>query len=263
MTAQDWLTGLDEDEEEPETATPHRHRWLVAVVAALVAVVVLAALAVVLFDQATTHRAASAATVPTPAATPAPDAAAGTAEVGPVLVKAALDYPGLIDSVVPTAPLVVGAQPVQGGVAPERVPNFDSCHADAASLQYLPVQIRMPENWLSARFTVQPTPSTPAGIGRLGFFFQAGEASIPCPAGAWSTSDSFQASNTGQEVITGYVVLDRAFTAATPQGRPDVFRTLGLRISNIRLSDRPAEVHPPTVGSFCPGTRSDLCASLG
>jgi hypothetical protein len=168
----------------------------------------------------------------------------------------------LVDSVVPTAPLVVGTQPVQGGAAPDRVPNFDSCSADPASLQYLPVQIRKPENWLSAAFTVQPTASTPTDIGRLGFFFQAGDASIPCRNGAWSTSDSFLA-NLGQDMITGYVVLDRAFTPSTPQGRADVFATVRLRISNIRLSGRPAEVHPPAVGSFCPGTRRDLCASLG
>lgn len=263
MTAQDWMTDLEEDEESAGTATPHRRRWLGAVVAALVAVGALAALAAALLDQTRSPRVASTATAPSSAPRPIPAARPATPEVAPVLIRAALDYPGVVDSVVPTAPLIVGTQPVQGGAAPDRVPNFDSCHADATSLQYLPVQIRMPENWLSARFTVQPSTSTPTGIGRLGFFFQAGEASIPCPAGAWSTSDSFQASNMGQEVITGYVVLDQAFTAATPQGRPEVFRSLGLRISDIRLSDRPADVHPPTVGSFCPGTRSDLCASLG
>jgi len=263
MTTQDWMTGLEQDEESPDPVTPRRRRWLVAVAAALVAVVALGGLAVVLFGQARTRPVESTASVSTPAAPSAPDVAAGTPEVGPVLIKAALDYPGLVDNVVPTAPLIVGTEPVEGGAAPDRVPNFDSCHADAASLQYLPVQIRLPENWLSARFTVQPTPSTPAGIGRLGFFFQAGESSVPCANGAWSTSDSFLASNVGQAAITGYVVLDQAFTAATPQGRPDVFRSLGLRISDIRLSDRPAEVHPPTIGSFCPGTTSDLCASLG
>ncbi len=261
MTAQDWMTGLEEDDESAETATPSGRRWLVAVAAALVAVVALAALAAALIGRTTAPRAGSTTTAP--GSSPVPQVDERAPKAAPVLIQAALDYPGLVDSVVPTAPLVVGTQPVQGGAAPDRVPNFDTCHAAAASVQYLPVQIRMPENWLSARFTVEPTASTPAGIGRLGFFFQAGEASIPCPAGAWSTTDSFQASNMGQEVITGYVVLDRAFTAATPQGRPDVFRSLGLRISNIRLSDRPAEVHPPAVGSFCPGTRSDLCASLG
>jgi hypothetical protein len=120
----------------------------------------------------------------------------------------------------------------------------------------------MPESWLSATVTVQTTASTPADIGRLGFFFQAGEASTPCPNGAWSTSDSFLA-NVGQSVVTGYIVLDRAFTPSTPQGRSDVFGTLGLRVSRIRLSLRPAAVRPPSVGSLCPGTTNELCAPLG
>ena len=92
------------------------------------------------------------------------------------------------------------------------MPNFATCHADRATLQYLPVQIQLPENWLSATRTAQTTTSTPAGIGRLGFFFQAGDASTPCPAGEWANSDRFLASNVGQETITGYVVLDQAFT---------------------------------------------------
>jgi hypothetical protein len=261
MTAQDWMTGLEEDEESPETAAPHTRRWLVAGAAAVAVVVALALLAVGLLGHARAPGSPSTATAPAVTSPSTPDVAAP--EVAPVLIQAALDYPGLVDSVVPTAPLVVGTEPVQGGAAPDRVPNFDSCTGDPASLQYLPVKIRKPENWLSAAFTVQPTASTPTDIGRLGFFFQAGPASTPCRNGAWSTSDSFQASNVGQGSITGYVVLDRAFTSSTPQGRVDVFATLQLRISNIRLSDRPAEVHPPTVGSFCPGTTRDLCTSLG
>jgi hypothetical protein len=262
MTVQDVLPGLgeDEDERQSETATPRRGRWLLA--GTLATVTALAGVVVVVQRLAvTTPPAWTAATSTAPA--PVTTDTAATPQQGSVLIKAALDYPGLINSVVPTAPLVVGTEPVQGGAAPDRVPNFDSCHADAASLQYLPFQVRMPENWLSATFTIQTTANTPADIGRLGFFFQAGPASTPCPNGAWSTSDSFQASNTGQEVITGYAVLDRAFTASTPQGRTGVFGTLGLRISNIRLSGRPAAVSPPSVGVLCPGTRDELCASLG
>ena len=157
----------------------------------------------------------------------------------------------------------MGTQSLQGGGAPDRVPNFDTCHANTATLQYLPVQIRKTPFGVSATLTIQTTASTPAGIGRLGFFFQAGDASTPCPAGAWSNSDSFQASNVGQEIITGYVVLDQAFTSSTPQGRAALFRTLRLRASNIRSDGRKAIVRPPTAGSLCPGTQDELCASLG
>jgi hypothetical protein len=38
--------------------------------------------------------------------------------------------------------------------------------------------------------------------------------------------------------MVGYVVLDQALTSSTPQGRPDVFRSLQLRVSNIRYGGR-------------------------
>lgn len=254
MTAQDWLPGLADDEEPP----PSRRRgWLLAAVAA---VVVVAAVVLVAQHLASTSPAKASGAAPTSSA------AAGTTtapQEGPVVLQAALH-----DAAVPGAagqldPLIVGLQPVQGGAAPDRVPNFDSCHAAPSTLHYLPVEVRMPENWLSATFTVQTTASTPAGIGRLGFFFQAGDASTPCPDGAWSTTDSFLASNTGQQLLTGYVVLDQAFTPSTPQGRPEVFRSLRLRVSKIRYSGRPVTVSPPTVGTLCPGTQDELCAALG
>ncbi len=258
MTVQDWLPGLDDREQQPEAAPARRRRWLVA--GALVTVLALAG-AVAVVQDLTTPRpdTSSAASAP-------PTAATGTTATrprpGPVLVQADLTDPAVTGGWRP-APLIIGREPTQGGVAPDRVPNFDSCQADRATLQYLPVEIRMPELWLSATVQVQTTASTPVGIGRLGFFFQAGRDSTPCPDGAWPTSDSFVASNVGQTRITGYVVLDQAFTPSTPQGRPDVFRTLELRVSDIRSSGRLVTVSPPTAGSLCPGTSGDLCTSLG
>jgi hypothetical protein len=161
-----------------------------------------------------------------------------------------------------TGPLTVTAEPVQGGLSPERVPGFDSCQADPATLQYLPVTVSVRADYLSATFEVQTTASTPPGIGRVGFFFQSGGGHTPCPGGAWPTSDSFLA-NLSQTHITGYVVLDQAFTPSTPQGRADVLRSLRLRVSAVRLSGRPATIGAPTIGSLCPGTRNELCASLG
>jgi hypothetical protein len=67
----------------------------------------------------------------------------------------------------------------------------------------------------------------------------------------------------GQDLITGYVVLDRAITPDTPQGRLDVFRTLQLRVSDIQWSGRPVNIGSPSAGSLCPGTRNELCAPLG
>jgi len=42
-----------------------------------------------------------------------------------------------------------------------------------------------------------------------------------------------------------------------------VFRTLQLRVSNIQYGGRRPIVSAPTVGSLCPGTQNELCASLG
>jgi hypothetical protein len=262
MTVQDWWPVLEDEEPLAEASTPRRRRWLLAGAGALAMVIALAALVVIVVHRLPAPRPGTSVAAAASSG-PAAGKSAEAPQEGPVVIGAALRDPALAGDPGQPAPLIVGTQSLQGGVAPDRVPNFDTCHANTATLQYLPVEIRRPETWLSATFTVQPTASTPAGIGRLGFYFQAGEASTPCPDGAWAASDSFQASNTGQEVITGYVVLDQAFTASTPQGRPDVFRTLRLRVSNIRTSGRPAIVSPPTVGSLCPGTHDELCASLG
>lgn len=264
MTPQDrWFASEEEAREEAqeEAAPPRPRRWILAGAGALTVVLALAALVVVAVGRRSVPPrpgAAPAASSSSPAGSP--DEAP---QQGPVVIEAALGDPALAGDSGQPGPLIVGTQSVQGGAGPDRVPNFDTCHADAATLRHLPVQVRMPANWLRATSTVQTTAGTPADIGRLGFFFQAGEASTPCPVGAWSTSDSFLASDTGQQLITGYVVLDQAFTPTTPRGRADVFRTLRLRVSKIRCSDRRAIVEPPTVGSLCPGTQDELCAPLG
>jgi hypothetical protein len=257
MTAQDWLPGLDEDEDF-EPAPPRRRRSLLVAAAVLAAVVALVAV-VVVAGTLTTSRPAPAPAAASSSRSAGPTAAAP--ERAPVVIRADLSDPAVTGGGY-VAPLVIGTQPLQGGVAPDRVPHFDTCQADPATLQYVPVQIRGSEDWVSATFTVEPTASTPPGIGRLGFFFQAGDASTPCPGGAWSTSDSFLAP-IADSTITGYVVLDQAFTPSTPQGRADVFGTLQLHVSNIRFSGRLVTVAPPAVGSLCPGTENELCAPLG
>ena len=257
MTTQDWLPGLDEDEDF-EPAPPRRRRSLLVGAAMLAAVVALVTVVVVARDL-TTSRPAPAQVATSSGSSTSPTAAAP--ERAPVVIRADLSDPAVTGGGY-VAPLVIGTQPLQGGVAPDRVPNFETCEADPATLQYIPVQIRGSEDWVSATVTVETTVSTPQGIGRLGFFFQAGDASTPCPGGAWSTSDSFLAPIV-DSTITGYVVLDQAFTASTPQWRDDVFLSLQLRVSNLRYGGRRPIVDVPTVGSLCPGTQNELCASLG
>jgi hypothetical protein len=259
MTAQDWLPGLDDREEQSEAAPTLRRRRVLAGAGALATVVALTAVVAVVQGLTTARPDASGSTAASPSA--ATGTTAARPQPAPVVIQAGLADPAIAGGG-GIGPLVVGTLPVRGGVAPERVPNFDSCGADRAALQYLPVQISLPADYLSATFEVRTTASTPSSIGRLGFFFQAGRESTPCTDGAWPTSDSFLA-NLHQAHITGYVVLDQAFTPSTPQGRPDVFGTLELRVSDIRLSGRPATVSAPTIGSLCPGTQNELCAALG
>jgi hypothetical protein len=136
-------------------------------------------------------------------------------------------------------------------------------------MEYLPVEIRDPLGGLAAAVTVLPGPTTPPGIGRLGFFFEShnGEA-LPCQKGAaWPTTDTFEAPGTGH-LVTGYLVLDHAVTAATPHGRPDVFGSLQLRIWHLRQFvdynvPQPLSVDPPTAGQLCPGDQDAVCAPLG
>jgi hypothetical protein len=183
--------------------------------------------------------------------------------LGPVVAEAPLQRAGRSAGL-----LTVGTGKPVTRLAPPVV-NFHSCSADGAQLEYLPVEIRNPLGGVTAAVTVTPGPTTPPGIGRLGFFFASrnGDA-IPCrPGAAWPTTDTFEAVN-GAQLITGYLVLDQAVTPATPQGRLDVFSSLQLKISNLRQFDdhnvpRPLLVGTPTVGQSCPGDQAAVCAPLG
>ena len=251
MTLQDWRPGPEADGEPFAEARPRRRVWLLAGVA----VVVLALVAVVVVARQLATSSAGAATSRPGAASTSP-----ARTEGPDLIVVDVHDPAAPDVV--SARLRIGTGSLVTRHAPEKVPDFLTCTVDDGSLEYLPVEIRSPQLWSSGTVEVQTTARTPAGIGRLGFFFQAGDRATPCPNGSWPTTDSFQASNMGQTVITGYVVLDGAVTPSTPHGRPDVFGSLTLRVSNVRLSGRPGIVSTPIVGALCPGTRDAVCAQL-
>lgn len=173
--------------------------------------------------------------------------------------------------------LTVTAGPVQTGVVPP-VPNFsDSCPVDPAALQYLPVSVGFTMRWdqqsampgLAARLDVGTGPGTPADIGDVGIVVESGDGTErycfdypPLP-----TSDRFW-NQMHAEDVTGYVVLDRAVTPATPEGRADVFPTLRLRISELRLFADPEDVRSLrlgelTVGAACPDAPDEICVALG
>jgi hypothetical protein len=257
MTLQDWLPGTEGDEKGADRTPPGSRRWFLVGAGALIVVLALTAVGLSLGARTPPDQSSPTAA----SSTPGGGSTTGAPTAGPVVLAAELHDPAA--PALPVAPLTMGADALVTGQAPEKVPNFGSCSTDATAVQFLPVEIRDPELWLSGTVAVATTASTPAGIGRLGFFFQAGAASTPCPDGAWSTSDRFQASNVGQNVITGYVVLDQAVTSATPEGRPDVFRTLQLQVSNLEVSGRPAIVSNPAGAVQCPDAPAELCAPLG
>jgi hypothetical protein len=213
-------------------------------------------------SSAPTHAASSAAS--TSAAAPSTPAGVGTTASGETVVaRAPLRYRAGYTAGL----LTVGTGKLVEGLAPP-VNNFHECSAAGTQVEFLPVEIREPVTGLAAAVTVQPGPTTPPGIGRLGFFFESGNGdAIPCrPGAAWPTTDTFEAVN-GDRLITGYVVLDDAVTPATPQGRPDVFSSLQLKISDLRQFDnyvpQPLSVGTPTVGQLCSRDQDAVCAPLG
>ncbi len=157
---------------------------------------------------------------------------------------------------------------VTGLVPP--VPSFaDACPVAEASLQYLPVDVAFTVPGLAARLDVSTGPDTPSDIGDVGVVVESGDGSqrycaeyppLPTADRFWNTM--------GAETVTGYVVLDEAVTNASPDGLPDVFPTLRLRISDLRVLDRPGQavglvVDDLSVGAPCPDDDEAICVALG
>ena len=81
------------------------------------------------------------------------------------------------------------------------------------------------------------------------------------------TTDRFW-NQMGARSITAWVVLDGAVGPATPQGRPEVFPTLQLRISHLRRVADAAAQHrlvpgPFTTGGACADDPNAICVPLG
>lgn len=207
---------------------------------------------------------------PPPATTLAPEPGAGPVagppEDGPVvLVDGTLRGTGSGGG----GHLTVTALPVQTGLVPP-VPNFsDSCPVEGPSLQYLPVEVAFTAVGLAAHVAVERGPATPADAGDIGIVVESGDGTErycfdypPLP-----TTDRFW-HQMGAATITGYVVLDDAVTAATPEGRAAVFPTVQLRISDLRVFTDPERVRRLTVGDLtvgapCPDDPDAICVPLG
>ncbi|CCH89668.1 protein of unknown function [Modestobacter italicus] len=169
--------------------------------------------------------------------------------------------------------LTVSVDRVRTGIGPSIPQLADDCGLDTTAVQTVPVVLTFETSsplagGLAAHLTVTPGPGTPAGTGPIGVFFEPATADETyCPdAPLLPTTDSFHARGTPR--VTGYVVLDRAVTAATPQGRDDVLRTLQARISDLRLRtdadvEQPLSVGAVTQGEVCPDDPDALCVPLG
>lgn len=202
---------------------------------------------------------------PSSSTAPARPVAPGEPADGPVVV---------IDGVLLGAgggrggPLTVTVgEPATGLVPP--VPNFsDSCPVEPTALQYVPVEFAGAPG-LAARVDVTRGPATPPDVGDVGVVVESGNGDErycfdypPLP-----TSDRFW-NQMGARAVTGYVVLDRAVTAATPEGRPEVFPTLQLRISDLRSFPDPTRITALTpgelsVGQVCADDPTAICVPLG
>jgi hypothetical protein len=165
--------------------------------------------------------------------------------------------------------LQVSVGPVRSALVPP-VSDTSACRFDGPSLQYVPVEFASSAPGLAAHVEVSTGPDTPPDVGDVGIFVESNDGdqvyctdSPPLP-----TRDSFF-NQAGARAITAWVVLARAVTPATPDGRPEVFPTLQLRISDLR------EMHDATtvqrrlvpgalgVGAACADDARAICVPLG
>jgi hypothetical protein len=206
----------------------------------------------------------------TEASRAAPVAAAPTTAVpaGPVtVVEATLEGAGDLA-------LEVTVGPVRTGLVPPFPEFSDGCPVSGPSLQYVAVSFGLIGNpgdysGLAGHLTVTPGPATPGDIGDVGVFFgpSPGHDVYCTDYPPLPTTDTFW-SHGGPDVVTGYVVLDQAVSAATPQGRAEVFPTLQARIDHLRVKDgetlveRTLHVTAVQVGTQCPDNDDAFCVPL-
>jgi hypothetical protein len=198
---------------------------------------------------------------PEPVATASP---APAPEPPPVIVDADLRKSGGA----PSGHLAVTLGPARTGLVPPVV-NTEGCHFDGPSLEYVPVEFA-PSPGLAAHVEISTGPATPADIGDVGIFVESnsGEQVYCTGYPPLPTRDKFF-NQMGARTITAWVVLDHAVTPATPAGRPEVFPTLQLRISDFRLLSDATTVERRLVpgalgvGAACADDPAAICVPLG
>jgi len=197
------------------------------------------------------------------AATEASAPASTTPAPPPPLVDADLRMSGGA----PGGHLVVTLGRARTGLVPP-VHDAQACHFDGPSLQYLPIEFATPPG-LAAHVEISTGPATPADIGDVGIFVESnGGDQVYCSDfPPLPRRDKFW-NQSGAPTLTAWVVLDQAVTPATPAGRPEVFPTLQLRISYLRLLAGPTSGRTLVpgalgVGAVCLDDPAAICVPLG
>lgn len=204
------------------------------------------------------------------ATTAAPVAAAPTAP-GPPVPRVIVDGDLLTSGGGPAGRLVVSVGAVETGlVPPVPIADFgDACSVEGRSLQYVPIDFATTSAGVAAHLEIGTGPDTPADVCQVVIFVESGNGSQDYCADAppMPTSDRFW-NPMGAPTVTAWVVLDDAVTPATPGGRPEVFPTLQLRISDLRRFSDPTVQHGLVpgalgVGSPCADDADAICVPLG
>ena len=215
------------------------------------------------FMDALAHPPAPAPEPPVATAAPVP-----APEPPPVIVDGDLQIPGGRA----VGHFVVTLGKTRTGLQPP-VPNTEACGFDTNALQYLPVEFAFGTPGLAAHVEVDTGPDTPTDVGDVGIFVESnGGDQVYCThSPPLPTRDKFY-DQMGARTITAWVVLGSAVTPATPTGRPEVFPTLQLRISDLRLFTDPYRNDPATaplvpgplgVGAACADDARAICVPLG
>ena len=203
-----------------------------------------------------------------PAPTPQPVATATPApapEPPPVIIDGDLRTSGGA----PGGHITVTLGKPRTGLVPP-VHDASACHFDTNALQYLPVQFASPATALAAHIEVRRGPDTPTDVGDVGIFMESNDGDqVYCAASPpWPTRDKFF-NQSGAPILTAWVVLERAVTPQTPDGRPEVFPTLQLRISDLRQLSDPWTLQRRLVpgslgvGAACADDPGAICVPLG
>jgi len=199
---------------------------------------------------------------PEPMATASP---APTPEPPPVIVDGDLRTAGGGEA----GRLVVTLGNARTGLVPP-VSDARACNFDPNALQYLPVELASEVPGLAAHVEVSTGPDTPTDLGDVGIFVEsnAGDQVYCAHSPPWPTRDEFF-NQAGARAITAWVVLERAVTPQTPDGRPEVFPTVQLRISDLRQLDDPWTLRRRLVpgalgvGAACADDARAICVPLG